>query len=93
VVSLYNVANGYMVEAPGGRPFGNVAEVRINNTGRYFAVVRGAAGQGGLMLWYTLRGASLADEQHRLPKPANGQPRPANRRRRKATIRSAFRSP
>ncbi len=54
VVSLYNASNGYMVEATGGRPFDSVAEVRIVVSGRYYAVVRGAAGQGDLMAWYTL---------------------------------------
>ncbi|HOC01080.1 MAG TPA: FG-GAP-like repeat-containing protein, partial [Verrucomicrobiota bacterium] len=54
VVSLYDAANGYVVEAPGGRPFDSVAEVRINTTGRYYAVVRGGANQGGLLQWYVL---------------------------------------
>jgi subtilase family serine protease len=54
VVSLHDAANGYVVEAPGGRPFDSVAEVRINTTGRYYAVVRGGANQGGLLQWYVL---------------------------------------
>ncbi|MCP5526590.1 MAG: VCBS repeat-containing protein, partial [Verrucomicrobiales bacterium] len=54
VVSLYDASNGYMVEALGGRPFDSVGEVRINTTGHYYAVVRGNAGEGGLMEGYVL---------------------------------------
>ncbi len=54
VVSLYDAANGYLVEAAGGRPSDGVAEVRISQTGTYYAVVRGASGSGGLSAHYVL---------------------------------------
>ncbi len=37
MVSLYNAANAYMPEAGSGRPSDGVAEVRIEQTGTYYA--------------------------------------------------------
>ena len=54
VVSLYDASNGYLVEAGSGRPFDGVSEVRITQTGTYYAVVRGASGGGGLDAFYIL---------------------------------------
>jgi len=54
VVSLYNAANVYMAEAGNGRPSDGVAEVRIEQTGVYYALVRAGAGSAGLMSEYLL---------------------------------------
>ena len=54
VVSLYNAANVYMPEAGSGRPSDGVAEVRIDQTGTYYAAVRATADSGGLMSEYIL---------------------------------------
>ena len=48
IVSVYNAANAYQAEAPGGRPDDGVAEIRVPQTGTYYAVVRGSLGSGGL---------------------------------------------
>ncbi|MDX1952258.1 MAG: FG-GAP-like repeat-containing protein [Verrucomicrobiota bacterium] len=53
-VSIYDASNGYMVEAGSGRPFDGVAEVRISNTGVYYAVVRGADNTTGITSQYVL---------------------------------------
>ncbi|MCS7091075.1 MAG: CARDB domain-containing protein [Verrucomicrobiota bacterium] len=54
VVSLYNAANVYLPEAGGGRPSDGVAEVRIEQTGTYYALLRAGAGSAGLMSEYLL---------------------------------------
>ncbi|MCF7708994.1 MAG: Ig-like domain-containing protein [Verrucomicrobia bacterium] len=54
VVSVYDAQNGYVPEAPGGRPSDGVAEVRITQTGRYYAVVRGVEGVHGIDTPYIL---------------------------------------
>ncbi|MEW6157554.1 MAG: FG-GAP-like repeat-containing protein, partial [Verrucomicrobiota bacterium] len=52
VVSLYDASNGYRIEAGSGRADDGVAEVRIEQTGTYYAVVRGNA--AGLRESYVL---------------------------------------
>ncbi|HEY9174147.1 MAG TPA: LamG-like jellyroll fold domain-containing protein, partial [Verrucomicrobiae bacterium] len=54
VVSLYNAANAYMPEAGSGRPSDGVAEVRIEQTGGYYALVRAGGNSAGLMSEYLL---------------------------------------
>jgi methionine-rich copper-binding protein CopC len=54
IVSVYNSANAYQAEAPGGRPDDGVAEVRITQKDTYYAVVRGGPGSGGLDSQYVL---------------------------------------
>jgi len=54
IVSVYNAANAYQSEAPGGRADDGVAEVRVTQTGTYYALVRGSLGSGGLDAQYLL---------------------------------------
>ncbi|MBI5387108.1 MAG: VCBS repeat-containing protein [Verrucomicrobia bacterium] len=54
VVSVYNAANAYQGEAPGGRPDDGVAEVRVTSQNTYYAVVRSSAGVGGIDQGYLL---------------------------------------
>ncbi|MCL5096183.1 MAG: hypothetical protein M1608_01345, partial [Candidatus Omnitrophica bacterium] len=54
VVSVYNSANAYQNEAPGGRPSDGVANVPISATGTYYAVLRAGSGTGGLNDQYIL---------------------------------------
>ena len=54
VVSLYNAANAYQTEAPGGRPADAVAEVRVTQTSAYYAVVRSGDNTSGLREQYVL---------------------------------------
>lgn len=54
VVSIYNAANAYQAEAPGGRPDDGVAEVRITKTDTYYALVRDISGASGLDSRYVL---------------------------------------
>ncbi len=54
VVSLYNSANTYQTEAGSGRPSDGVAEVRITQSGTYYALVRASSGTAGLMSEYVL---------------------------------------
>ncbi|MEJ5239195.1 MAG: CARDB domain-containing protein, partial [Limisphaera sp.] len=54
VVSLYRQDGTYVAEAAGGRPGDGVAEVRIEQTAAYVALVRALAGSSGLMSEYVL---------------------------------------
>jgi hypothetical protein len=54
IVSVYNAANAFQSEAPGGRPDDGIAEVRVTQTGTYYALVRGSLGSGGLDAQYFL---------------------------------------
>ncbi|MFN7140013.1 MAG: FG-GAP-like repeat-containing protein, partial [Limisphaerales bacterium] len=54
VVSVYNSSNVYQVEAGSGRPSDGVAEVRIEQTGVYYGLVRSTANSAGLMSEYIL---------------------------------------
>ncbi|HET7625544.1 MAG TPA: FG-GAP-like repeat-containing protein, partial [Verrucomicrobiae bacterium] len=54
VVSVYNSANEYQTEAPGGRSDDGVAEVRVTQTDNYYALIRGAGGIGDLNSQYVL---------------------------------------
>jgi len=54
VVSLYNAANAYQTEAGSGRPSDGVAEVRITQTGTYYALLRPGPNSAGLMSEYLL---------------------------------------
>jgi hypothetical protein len=54
VVSIYNAANQYQNEVGSGRPNDSVAEVRVTQTGTYYAVVRGTDNTAGLTEQYVL---------------------------------------
>ena len=54
VVSIYNSANQYQTEAGNGRASDGVAEVRVTQTGTYYAVVRGTDNTSGLTEQYVL---------------------------------------
>ncbi|MCW5556084.1 MAG: hypothetical protein KIS67_28500 [Verrucomicrobiae bacterium] len=62
VVSVYNANNVYLPEAGSGRPSDGVAEVRIEQTGTYYALVRSTAGSDGLMSEYILDVLALPTE-------------------------------
>jgi RHS repeat-associated protein/uncharacterized repeat protein (TIGR01451 family) len=54
VVSVYSAAGVYLPEAPGGRAFDGVAEVRVSQRGTYYAVVRGGQATAALEAQYLL---------------------------------------
>ena len=54
VVSVHNASDFYMLEAGNGRPLDGVAEVRVSESGVYYAVVEGGEGTGGLEAQYLL---------------------------------------
>ena len=54
IVGVYNSQNFYQVESSGGRPRDGVAEVRIQQTGAYYARIEPDQGTGGLRDQYIL---------------------------------------
>jgi len=54
IVGVYDANNGYVIEAGSGRPFDGVAEVRITQTGTYYALMRDGGSAGGLLEQYLL---------------------------------------
>lgn len=53
IVAVYDAANGYVPEE-GGQAFDSVAEIRVQKTGNYFVMVRGAGTTSGLTAQYVM---------------------------------------
>ncbi|MDW8310026.1 MAG: CARDB domain-containing protein, partial [Verrucomicrobiales bacterium] len=67
VVSLYNAAGTYLPEAGTSRPSDGLAEVRITQTGTYYALLRPGSGSAGLMSEYLLDVLILPTEDVSFP--------------------------